>query len=268
MTLVRAVVAKALRDAAAFNTGATSAPVAVLWADPERAWEPVIRILQEAVPILVLGAYEPGDARGPALWLRAVLASPESAELPAHLAERDEHNPWVIYLPGVNRGSVAEAAALDDSLAPLAEVSIRSNWWPSAHGQTPWTPHSFLASKQGAGLDIASDSATKAALAQVLDRLLFEDIDDLKRMGRLDSSRLHTLVLDDTVRTLLEWMNDPDAVRASLEGAQWQALVASCKSVYGISPDKDGALTAASKLGGRTGEWGTCLLYTSDAADE
>src|SRR5690625_1353447 len=256
MTLVRAVVAKALRDAAAFNAGVNSAPAAVLWADPERAWEPVIPRLQEAVPILVLGEYDPAAARGPALWLRAVLASPETAELPAHLAERDERNPWVIYLPGISRGAVAEAAALDDSLAPLAEVAIRSNWWPSAHGQTPWTPHSFLASKQGAGLDIASDSATKAALAQVLDKFLFEDIDDLKRMGRLDSSRLHHLVLDDSVRTLLEWMNDPETVQASLEGAQWQALVASCKSVYGFSPEKDGALTAASRLGGRTGEWG------------
>lgn len=256
MTLVRAVVAKALRDAAAFSAGANSAPAAVLWADPERTWEPVIRSLQEAVPILVLGEYDPEAAQGPALWLRAVLASPESAALPAHLAERDERNPWVLYLPGISRGSVAEVAALDNSLAPLAEVEIRSNWWPSAHGQTPWTPHSFLASKQGAGLDIASDSATKAALAQVLDKLLFEDIDDLKRMGRLDSSRLHHLVLDDSVRTVLEWMNDPDAVRASLEGAQWQALVASCKSVYGFSPEKDGTLTAASKLGGRTGEWG------------
>lgn len=256
MTLVRAVVVKALRDAAAFNAGASSAPAAVLWADPERTWEPVIRSLQEAMPILVLGEYDPAAARGPALWLRAVLASPESAELPAHIAERDERNPWVIYLPGISRGSSIEAAALDDSLAPLAEVAIRSNWWPSAHGQMPWTPHSFLASQHGAGLDIASDSATKAALAQVLDKFLFEDIDDLKRMGRLDSSRLHHLVLDDTVRTLLEWMNEPDEVRASLEGAQWQALLASCKSVYGFSLDKDGSLTAARRLGSRTGEWG------------
>lgn len=255
MTLVRAVVAKALRDAAAFNAGASSAPAAVLWADPERTWEPVILSLQETVPILVLGERDAAVAQGPALWLRAVLASPESAELPAHLAERDERNPWVIYLPGVSRGSVIEAAALDDSLAPLAEVSIRSNWWPSAHGQTPWTPHSFLASKQGAGLDIASDRATKAALAQVLDKILFEDIDDLKDLGRLDSSRLHHLVLDDSVRTLLEWMNDPDGVRASLEAPQWQALVASCKSVYGFGPERDGPLTAATKLGGRTGEW-------------
>ncbi|PPG29162.1 BREX-1 system phosphatase PglZ type B [Pseudoclavibacter sp. RFBB5] len=256
MTLVRAVVAKALRDAGAFNSGANFSPAAVLWADPERTWVPVIRSLQEAVPILVLGEYDPATAQGPALWLRAVLASPESAELPSHLAGRDERNPWVIYLPGVSRSSVAEASALNDSLAPLAEVAIRSNWWPSAHGQTPWTPHSFLSSKQGAGLDIAGDAATKAALTQVLDKFFFEDIDDLKRMGRLDSSRLHRLVLEDSVRTLLEWMNDPDGVRASLKGGRWQALRAACKSAYGFDPETDGALTAARKLGGRTGEWG------------
>jgi hypothetical protein len=255
MTLVRAVVAKALRDAAAFNAGANFAPAAVLWADPDRTWEPVIRSLQEAVPILVLGEYDPATAQGPALWLRAVLASPESTELPSHLAGRDERNPWVIYLPGVSRSSVAEASAVNDSLAPLAEVAIRSNWWPSAHGQTPWTPHSFFSSKHGAGLDIAGDAATKAALTQVLDKFLFEDIDDLKRLGRLDSSRLHHLVLDDSVRTLLEWMDDPVTVKSSLEGARWQALIASCKSVYGFSLEKDGALTAASKLGSRAAEW-------------
>ncbi|WP_104161524.1 BREX-1 system phosphatase PglZ type B [Arthrobacter sp. ZGTC212] len=267
MTLVRAVVAKAIRDAAAFNAGASSAPAVVLWPDPERAWEPVIRSLQEAVPILVLGEYEPAVAQGPALWIRAVLASPESAELPPHLAEREGRNPWVIYLPGVSRSSLAEASALDYSLAPLAEVAIRSNWWPSALGQTPWTPHSFLASKHAAGLDLAGDTATKAALTQVLDKLLLEDIDNLRRMGRLDSSRLHHLVLDDSVRALLEWMNDPDAVQASLGKARWHALVASCVSVFDFDPEKDGALTAASKLGSRAGEWkAVWKRFTENAA--
>lgn len=257
MTLVRAIVAKALRDAARFNAGVTSAPAAVLWADPDSAWEPVIRSLQEAVPILILGDYDPDAARGPALWLRAVLASPEAAELPAHLAPHDERNPWVIYLPGISRGSVAEATALDDSLAPLAEVAIRSNWWPSALGQTPWTPHSFLASRQGVGLDLAGDAASKAALEEVLDKLLLEDVDDLKRKGRLDFARLRQLILGDPVSTLLDWMDDPEATRASLTGVRWKALVASCRDIYGFSPEKDGPLTAADKLGSREGEWNT-----------
>lgn len=255
MTLILDVIVQALRDAAAFNSGVTSAPAAVLWADPGRTWEKVVRHLQEAAPILVLGEYDPEAARGPALWLRAVLASPDSAELSERVAQHNEHNPWVIYMPGVSRGSVIEAADLDDSLAPLAEIETRSNWWPSAQSRTPWTPHSFLASKQGAGLDIASDGATKTALAEVLDKILFEDIGDLGRMGRLDSTRLHRLVLDDTVRTLLDWLNDQETVKASLDVAQWQALVASCKVEYGFDIDKDGALTAACKLGSRYGNW-------------
>lgn len=257
MTLVRAVVAQALRDAAAFNAGANSAPATVLWADPEFTWESVIHTLQEVVPILILGEYDPESAQGPALWLRAVLAAPESAELPAHLAQRDGRNPWVVYLPGISRGSMAEASASDDSLAPLAEIAIRSNWWPSAFGQSPWTPHSFLASKQGAGLDLSSDAATKATLGEVLGKLLFEDVDGLKRKGRLDAFRLRHLVLDDHVRTLLEWIDDPEATRASLTSVRWNALVASCKDTYGFSPEKDGWLTAASKLGSRAGEWTT-----------
>ena len=255
MTTVRAVIAEALRDAATFNTGANSAPAAVLWADPDRSWAPVIRRLQEVVPILALGDYETEAAQGPALWLRAVLAAPKSVELPAHLAQRDERNPWVIYLPGISRSAVVEASALEDSLAPLAETAIRSNWWPSALGQAPWTPHSFLASKQGVGLDLAGDTATREALVEVLDKLLLEDVDDLKHKGRLDSSRLRHLVLDDHVRILLNWMDNPEFARASLSGARWKALVAFCKDIYGFSPEKDGPLTAARKLGSRAGEW-------------
>ena len=65
-------------------------------------------------------------------------------------------------------------------------------------------------------VDLAGDVATRAALGEVLDKLFLEDVDDLKRRGRLDASRLRHLVLDDHVRTLLEWMDDPDATRASL----------------------------------------------------
>ena len=94
MTAVRAVVAHALRAAAQHNADATVPPVAVFWPDPDRAWEPVIGALQEAVPILVLGDYDPAKAQGPAIWLRTVLAAPDKVGLPAHLAEHDAENPW------------------------------------------------------------------------------------------------------------------------------------------------------------------------------
>jgi hypothetical protein len=204
VSAVRAVVVHALREAAKYNADASVPPAAVFWPDPDRAWEPVVHLLQEAAPILVLGAYEPTKAQGPAIWIRAVLASPESVELPSHLAERNDRNPWVIYLPGHGRSALSDVTSLDPSVSPVVEVALRSNWWPSAHSHAAWTPHSFLGSKEGVGLDIANDAKTRAALTSVLDRLLSEDVDELKRIGRLDASRLHSLVMTDSVRTLLE----------------------------------------------------------------
>src|SRR3954469_22091631 len=255
MSAVRAVVAHALREAAKYNPDASTAPAAVFWPDPDRAWEPVIHLLQEAVPILVLGEYDSAKAQGPAIWIRAALAASESVELPSHLAERNGRNPWVIYLPGHGRSALSDVTSLDSSVSPLVEVALRSNWWPSAHSRAAWTPHSFLGSKDGAGLDIATDSKTRAALTSVLDRLLSEDVDELRRMGRLDSSRLHSLVMTDSVRTLLEWIDEPEATKQELQGARWEAFVEACRSSYGFDPAKGGQLEAAGRLGAREGAW-------------
>jgi hypothetical protein len=185
----RAVVAHALRNAAKYNADASTPPAAVFWPDPDRTWEPVTRLLQEAVPILVLGEYDSGKAQGPAIWIRAALSAPDSVNLPSHLAERNDRNPWVVYLPGHGRSSLSDVTNLDSSVAPLVEIALRSNWWPSAHSHSAWTPHSFLGSKDGVGLDIATDSKTKAALTSVLDRLLSEDVDELRRIGCLAPAR-------------------------------------------------------------------------------
>jgi hypothetical protein len=255
VSAVRAVVAHALREAAKYNADASTRPAAVFWPDPDRTWEPVIHLLQEAVPILVLGEYDSAKAQGPAIWIRAVLSAPDSVDLPSHLAERNDRNPWVVYLPGYGRSSLSDVTSLESSVSPLVEVALRSNWWPSAHSHAAWTPHSFLGSKDGAALDFASDSKTKAALTSVLDRLLSEDVDELRRMGRLDASRLHSLVMTDSVRTLLEWIDDAEAAKQDLEGARWDAFVEACRSTYGFDPGKDGILTVAARLGAREGAW-------------
>lgn len=264
MTAVRALLARALREAAKYNTAATIPPAAVFWPDPDRAWEPVIGLLQEAVPVLVLGEYDPGKAQGPAIWIRAVLASPDSVGLPCHLEEHNDKNPWVIYLPGHRRSALADVTSLESSVSPLAELALRSNWWPSAHSHAPWTPHSFLGSKDGAGLDIANDTKTRAALASVLGRLLGENVDELRRMGRLDASRLHSLVMTDFVRSLLEWIDDPEATKQALDGARWDAFLEACRSTYGFDPAKDGQLGAAARLGSRAGAWGDVWARFAD----
>lgn len=265
MSAVLAVVAHALREAARYNADTSASPIAVFWPDPDRRWEPVIGLLQEAVPILVLGEYDTEKAQGPAIWIRAVLASPDSVELPSHLAERDDRNPWVIYLPGHGRSALSDVTSLEPSVSPLAEVALRSNWWPSAHSHAPWTPHSFLGSKDGADLDVASDIKTRAALESVLDRLLIEDVGELRRLGRLDASRLHSLVMTDSVRTLLEWIDEPEATQEALRGARWDAFLEACRSNYGFDPAKAGQLGAAGRLGAREGAWGDVWARFADS---
>ena len=264
MTAVRELIAHSLRGASKYNAESSTPPAAVFWPDPDRTWESVIGVLQEVMPIIVLGEYDAARAQGPAIWIRAALSAPDSVELPSHFAERNSDNPWVIYLPGYGRSALSDVTSLTPALSPLVEVALRSNWWPSAHSQVPWTPHAFVGSKSGAGLDIAGDTKTKFALASVLDRLLAEDVDDLRRMGRLDASRLHSLVLTDSVRTLLEWLDDPDNTRSSLGDAQWQAFIEACSSTYDFNPAKDGLLTAAARLGTRDGAWGEVWARFAD----
>jgi len=265
MTAVRAVVAHVLRAAAQHNADATVPPVAVFWPDPYRVWEPVIRDLQEAVPILVLGDYDPAKAQGPAIWLRAVLAAADIGKLPAYLAEHDAGNPWVIYLPGIARSALTDVTNLDGALAPLVDTALRSVWWPSAYGQVPWTPYSFLGSKHGVGLDLGGDAKSKSAFTSVLERLLAEDVKDLKRMGRLDAVRLHSLVMTDSVRTLLQWLDEPESTASSLGRAQWDAFVETCRTTYGFDPAKDGPLTATGQLGARQGTWSEVWARFADS---
>lgn len=255
MTTVCELIVRSLREAAKYNAESSAPPAAVFWPDPDRTWESTIGTLQKAVPILALGAFDADKAQGPAIWIRAALSAPDSVDLPSHLAEHNHTNPWVIYLPGHGRSALSDAASVDPALLPVVEVALRSNWWPSAQTQGAWTPHAFLGSKSGAGLDIGADVKTKSALTSVLDRLLSENVDDLRRLGRLDASRLHSLVMTDTVRTLLEWLDSPDATRSGLDDVQWKAFVETCCSTYGFNPAKDGALTAASQLGAREGAW-------------
>lgn len=255
---LRATIAESIR-AAAHHGESQASPLAVLWPDPGRSWAAVIPALSEALAILTFGEWRgEGTAQGPALWLRAALAAPGSPLLPtAHVPVGDSvvSSTPVIYLPGIRRDDLSDLAEIPPSLAPLADLVLRSAWWSAPSGQSPWTPLSFLGSKHGANLDLAGDAATRAALVEVLPRLLDENVESLRDQGRLDAGRLHARVVPDAVRTLLTWINDPSATRGRSSDAEWSAFTHACTSTYGFDPAADGHLTAARHLGTRTGEW-------------
>ena len=252
MTTLRAAVAASLRKAAQHNSNGQTSPAAILWPDPERAWEEVIPILQEAVPVCSLGDWEPGHLQGPAIWIRALLAGRLSIR--DDVAKPDGKTPWIIYLPGWSRTDLRAVETAPQELQPLAELQYRAQWWQQQNGQ-PWTPQAFLGSPQGAGMSVSKDSATVAALQDGLLDMMDHSMDELIAMGRIDAARIQQLILPDDVVTVLRWMNDPQATEKAMPPARWKAFTALTASQYAVDPNKDSVLTAGVLLGARNGKW-------------
>jgi hypothetical protein len=57
------------------------------------------------------------------------------------------------------------------------------------------------------------------------------------------------LVAPDINRSVLEWMNDEKEFKQDRPENEWKAFCKSCEDNLGFSPDGDGQLVAAEKLG-------------------
>lgn len=242
---------ESLKKAAAFNRGTQSAPVVVLWTDADRQWEGVLPALRAAgMSIFSLGDYSADAARGPAIWLKCVLAN-RVPEYPVG----DGAVP-VLYLPGVSRSDLRAIESCPRHLQPLAELQYRGVFWSQLNAKD-WTVNAFLTSKNGGlGLDVAQDQSTQKALLRALQSgLLLEQKLDALRGRHLDGVWFDALLAPNPDRDLLAWLNDPAVQRSSWDDARWSIFVERCRKDYGFHPEKDGELTGAEKLASRLGSW-------------
>jgi hypothetical protein len=234
-----------VRKAVTYDQNVRVAPTALLWPDETRQWEPVMNRLGEQLPVVALGAHELEVRRGPAYWIRCVVARTIDIGLP------DEAP--IVYLPGVARSSLRAVEQCPAGLAPIAELQYRSQWFAHPNGRD-WTARALLSHPgRGLGLRISDDAPTTDALRLALVRLLDEKIDRLASL--LDAKFFHDLVSPDPMRTFLRWLDDPPDYSGRLEPAQWTAFAQQCKSDFGFNPETDGELIAARKLAGREGKW-------------
>lgn len=235
-----------LTHALDYNAGAVEAPVALLWPDEARQWAPVIDRVGEHLPVVSLGDYDVDARRGPAYWLRCVVAGTVDAGLSAGTP--------IVYLPGVARSALRAVNSCPRAIAPIAELQYRSQWFSHPNNRD-WSVRALLTHPdRGLGLRVAEDADTGAALALALDRLLDERVDRLSTQV-LDADYFRDLVNPDPVRSLLGWLDDPQGYRDRLDAAQWTAFVQQCKADYGFDPTADGEVSAARKLGARKGAW-------------
>jgi len=249
MTMLDALVA-ALTRAGVYNKNDQAPPAAVLWTDRERQWGPLLPQLRTRLPVLTLGPYAPAERTGPAYWLRCMIdRALDDDLLPPDVTP-------IIYLPGVSRAEIRAVEDCPRTLQPLAELQYRGVLWTHRNGRD-WTVSAFLSSPDG-GLDVelAGDAATREALHRSLRKLADVPVAYLRAAAPLPASFFNGLLVVDEVRSLLQWLNDPEGYRRGLDTAEWASFQDLAKRTYGFNPEKDGVLTGAALLGGRQGAWG------------
>lgn len=214
-------------------------PAAVLWTDPDGQWRPALKQLQASIAHLyVLGTYDPSERIGPVIWLRCIIErtiadlSPPSGVVP------------ILYLPNVSLQLLRAAGDCPREFAPLIELQYRGAVWRQKNGRD-WTIEAFVTSEHGTGLEVASDLRTKEAMMRSLPVLISEPIKQLQ--GRkLYANDFDGLSVEDPVRDLLTWMNDPAVFREASDDTKWSSFRSVCKSKFAFDPEHDSSTVVAS----------------------
>lgn len=234
------------------------APAALLWADADSQWLPIMPFLKDEMKyVYILGQYEPAENRGPAIWLRCIVdrtipnIAPPAGVVP------------VIYLPGVNRQDLRAGTDCPAHLMPLVELQYRGAVWHHKNGRD-WSVMAFLTSEDGLGLDVAHDARTQEAMLRALPQLAKEPVEHLCG-HRLEAEDFDRLTVGDPIRDILGWMNDEKAFRESCDATKREAFRSICTGQFGFDPDLQGLTYAAEALVYEDGKWDLVWRRFSEA---
>jgi hypothetical protein len=256
-TLIHGLARAIIDTAQAFEAG-KNWPAALLWPDPERQWFAAFtelrwRLAPQRVALYAFGEYAPDEGVGPSIWLRCLVEAPGAPGLRGGIPNGVLP---VILLPNVSWRALREPLTLAKGLQTLVEMQYRGDVFRQRRQARDWTVATFLRDPdQGLGLKVATDSRTDEAARRALPALL-----DLPLEPWLDrtlgADDFDSLLIDDKERDLLRWIADPEATRARMADAAWNAFRDQIKRDYGIDLDEKGTFqTAVERLVRRSGRW-------------
>ena len=239
-------VVQVLDAAATYDPNTASPPVALMWPDGQRQWESLIPQLRERLRLVSFGPFDTRARQGRAYWLRCVIAETVALDgAPPGMP--------IVYLPGVARDSLRAIASADAELAALGALQHQCQWICHPNGKD-WTVRAMLANKErGLGLNVSSDSETSQALVASLPELAKQQWHRLQAKN-IDGAFLHSLLSPDPIRSLLDWLDDPAEMRATLSQEAWAAFVTQCQDDLGFDPAA-GEIEGARRLGAAEGHW-------------
>ena len=233
---------QSLRKAGEYNRHDTAAPCAVLWPDGEKRWEGVSAQLLKKMPELLVLSPDINEKQGPGTFIRYLISKHKSKQLP------------VIYLPGVSRQHFRSASGFPEIAKHLFPLQFLGRFWTQENGKD-WTLSAFMTSESGGlGLELARDKSTEEALAEQIETLLAVEIEEL-RGRKIEAGDLNELGAGDSVRLLLEWIENPKKADKKWGKEEKKAFLGLCKKEYGFDPEKDGVVIAIEKRIEGEGKW-------------
>ncbi|EGR3302284.1 alkaline phosphatase [Vibrio parahaemolyticus] len=241
---------KQLRECAAYNKSVQVAPAAILWTDIDCQWQSAMSYIKQQLPELFeLGDYKPDERTGPAIWVKCAIAGKlEECPIPDGLTP-------IIYLPGVGRKDLRAIEQCPEFLKPLAELQYRGSWWAYNSAGRDWSVGSFLTNpKVGLSLDLAKDKKTQEAILKVLRDLLETPASKLQGK-KLEAEDFYSIVLDDPIRDVLGWLNNPEEKAEQWQGSKWDIFSQSCATRFDFTPETNQVGVALDKLCDAHDEW-------------
>ncbi|MCU8285754.1 BREX-1 system phosphatase PglZ type B [Vibrio vulnificus] len=241
---------KQLRESAAYNKSVQVAPAAILWTDIDCQWQSAMPYIKQQLPELFeLGDYKPDERTGPAIWVKCAIAGKlEECPIPDGLTP-------IIYLPGVGRKDLRAIEQCPEFLKPLAELQYRGSWWAYNSAGRDWSVGSFLTNpKVGLSLDLAKDKKTQEAILKVLRDLLETPVSKLQGK-KLEAEDFYSIVLDDPIRDVLGWLNNPEEKAEQWQGSKWEIFSQSCATRFDFTPQTSQIGVALDKLCDAHDEW-------------
>lgn len=236
---VREWLVNSLQRAARYNKNAEVAPMAILWPDGDAQWANVVAELRERLPILTLGAYDVETRTGPAIWIRAAMAT----------RHPDDPTP-IIYLPGLRKDVFRNVEDAPEEIQPLLYLQYRGTMFLQPNGKDWTLPAFFQNAQQGLGIRVDGSAETRTALIATAPALLRYPVAQLQgKPGGLAVDDLYEMLLPDMPKQILRWLNDAGSTQAQMDTTTWNAFSHLLRLKYRVDPEKDGPVAGARLLG-------------------
>lgn len=258
MNSIKDKLIKSLAKAGKHNSNIMTPPKVVLWLDPEKQWESIIKLLKNDLPqLLVLGEYQPGEKQGPPIWLKCMV----DRTLPD--ADWSQDAIPIIYLPGISKRELKNVEEVPLGLQPIVEYQYTGTLWLHENGKE-WTVAAFIQNPEGMNVKVAQDGGTKEAIQSSLTEIFNADnVFYGKRF--VDADFLLNQQYPNIGVDILKWMEQGDNFLKSLPSSKQQTFRTICKNNYQFEPDVKNIKDITYQLGCRKTPWTQIWEYFSHA---